>query len=116
MNYPKADLWLQNEFVGCNLPVPITVKTYSGGSSERVGAGSGPAPIRPVVVFYYLFDPESFESVGSHITIQLVDFSLKRAVPFGTIKFQAYLKICNFGRVLSDDLFVSGFRIKDWTP
>ena len=69
-----------------------------------MGAGSGPAPIRPVVVFYYLFDPESFASVGSHITIQLVDFSLKRAVPFGTIKFQAYLKnrggysqmICSF--------------------
>ena len=54
--------------------------------------GSGPAPIRPAVVFYCLFDPESFVSIGSHITIQLVDFSLKRAVPFGTIKFQAYLK------------------------
>ena len=78
--------------MGCNLPVPITVKTYSGGSSERVGAGSGPAPIRPAVVFYYLFDPESFASVGSHVAIQLVDFSLKRTVPFGTIKFQAYLK------------------------
>ena len=78
VNYPKADLWLQKEFVGCNLPVPITVKTYSGGSSERVGAGSRPAPIRPAVVFYYLFDPESVACIGSHITIQLVDFSLQR--------------------------------------
>ena len=84
VNYPKADLWLQKEFVGCNLPVPITVRRTVADAVR--GSGRGP------VVFYCLFDPESFVSIGSHITIQLVDFSLKRAVPFGTIKFQAYLK------------------------
>ena len=92
VNYPKADLWLQNEFVGCNLPVPITVRptVADPGRGGGGGGGAGLTPIRPTFVFYFLFDLESFASIGSHITIQLVDFLLKRVVPFGTIKFQAY--------------------------
>ena len=93
INYPKADLWLQNEFVGCNLPVPITVRRTVADPVRGSGRGPDPPPSGLwLFVFYYLFDPESFASVGSHITIQRVHFSLKRAVPFGTIKFQAYLK------------------------
>ena len=42
VNYPKADLWLQKEFVGCNLPVPITVRCTVADAVR--GSGRGPDP------------------------------------------------------------------------
>ena len=42
------------------------------------GRGPDPPPSGLRLFFYYLFDPESVASIGSHITIQLVDFSLQR--------------------------------------
>ena len=44
VNYPKADLWLQKEFVGCNLPVPITVRRTVADPVRGSGRGPDPPP------------------------------------------------------------------------